>query len=71
MLVSCYSCQKRQQESSLMPSFNRTVTEVKSLDELFGKKGKQTVLETTDEALVGKVGKIIKVCNMLPATVFK
>lgn len=60
LLVFYYSCQKRQQESFLIPDFNQPVKEVKSLDELFGRKGKQTVLETTDEALLGKIGKIIK-----------
>ena len=55
-----YSCQGEQQESFLISDFRKTAKEVKSLDELFGKKGKQTVLETTDEALVGKIGKIIK-----------
>lgn len=56
-----YSCKRSQQQtSSVIPAFNRTVKEVQSLDELFGKRGKQTVLETTDESLVGRVGKIIK-----------
>ncbi|ULB33758.1 MULTISPECIES: 6-bladed beta-propeller [Dysgonomonadaceae] len=60
MLLFSYSCQKRQQESSLISGFNRNAIEVESLDDLFGKRGKQIALETTDEALVGKVGKIIK-----------
>ncbi len=55
-----YSCQREQQGSFLITSFEQTGKEVKSLDELFGKKGRQTVLETTDESLVGKIGKIIK-----------
>ena len=54
------SCQKKQQEAFLISGFKQSVKEVKSLDELFGKKGKQTALETTDEVLVGKIGKIIK-----------
>lgn len=60
LLLFYYSCQKKQQESFLISDLKRTVKEVRTLDELFGKKGKQTVLETTDEGLVGKVGKIIK-----------
>lgn len=60
LLLFNYSCQNSQQAPSLFPDFNRTVKEVNSLDELFGKSGKQTVLETTDEGLVGRVGKIIK-----------
>ena len=59
LLFNC-SCQKKQQEAFLISGFKQSVKEVKSLDELFGKKGKQTALETTDEVLVGKIGKIIK-----------
>ncbi len=55
-----YSCQREQQESCLITDFKRAGKDVKSLDELFGKERKQTILETTDEALVGRIGKIIK-----------
>ena len=59
------SCTKKQQEHSLITNFNLKGEAAKNMDELFGKKAKLTLLETTDESLVGKIGKIIKRQNIL------
>ena len=61
LLIILPSCkEEKQSDNCLIQNFDLKGEVVESIDQLFGKKGKYTTLETTDESLVGKIGKIAK-----------
>lgn len=61
LLITLFSCKKEKQAGNcLIQNFELKGEVVESIDQLFGNKGKYTTLETTDESLVGKIGKIVK-----------
>lgn len=61
LLLIFTSCkEKMQSDNCLIKSFNLKGETVKSLDQLFGKQGIYTALETIDESLIGRIAKIVK-----------